>query len=59
MLYKTLKKKHWVKDKIKGKIKQYLDTNKNGNTRNQTMGCSKSSSKREVNSKKNAYIKKK
>ena len=41
----------WVKE-IKRKIKQYLDTNKNGNTRNQTMGCSKSSSKREVNSKK-------
>ena len=48
----------WARE-IKSKIKQYLDANKNGNTRNQTMGCSKISSKREVYSKKNAYIKKK
>ena len=47
-LNNTLLNNQEVIEEIKEEIKKYLETNDNENTMTQNLGCSKSSSKREV-----------
>ena len=48
-LKNMLLKNHWVNEEIKEEVRKYLKTNENGNTNFPiSMGCRKSSSKREV-----------
>ena len=48
-LKNTRLKNHWINEQIKGEIKKYLKTNEKDN-KTTLMGCSKSSSKKEIHS---------
>ena len=41
MLSNFLLNNQWLKKDMKGQIKKYLETNKNGNTKYQNIGCNK------------------
>ena len=49
-LYNTYLDNQQITEEIKREIKEFLETNCNNTTQNLPVGCSKSSSKREVNS---------